>query len=529
VAAVATVLGLLLVVTFIANYITTTLPSTMSQNDLQHEVIVQNQVAQLSALLQATAASGAIAAQISQPLSLGSASAPPFANSDSSWISPGNLSAGLKVNFTLVGPAVYTAPSGGTPGGTHIAACSYPTSSSISCSGTFNLYYNFTGVDVGSSPYTISFSGTSYSAHLNLTVNSSAVTITASGTESLLVLNVLGNHDTINVPISNTPENILIFGSNDTLTLTGSGTGNTNILVVGNDDTISNTASGNGHTFLASFFGSRDVFQPGTISGNSNKFAVYFTGFNPVAPSSVCPNDNLAGTDSVTQPALSGTGDTFTLTYNNTTGSTGSGTNGHWTPVNNNIPASFACPFFSQLILPIPGGGLPPRASLVVHLSNTYAPSSEVALDQGAVVYAQPGAIPIFIVPPRISYANGVLSLFVPRFTTNPGSEAGVGTADVSLRLLSTQQLVLPTSGFSLQSNSRVTITISTPYAAAWAAYFLSLPAFASIVSCLPTSCATLSTTLYSPGSTLGTLTLSVPTPGLKLNLLVGVFSINIA
>ena len=80
----AVILGLLLVVTFIANYISTTLPSQMGQNDLQHEVTVQNQVAQLAALLQEVAKADAIDAQVSQPVTLGSTSAPPFAGQDSS-------------------------------------------------------------------------------------------------------------------------------------------------------------------------------------------------------------------------------------------------------------------------------------------------------------------------------------------------------------------------------------------------------------------------------------------------------------
>ncbi|HKN07605.1 MAG TPA: hypothetical protein VJ021_08440 [Thermoplasmata archaeon] len=524
----ATILGLLLVVTFIANYISTTLPNTMGQNDLQHDVEVQNQVAQLSALMQVTAESGTISAQVSQAVTLGSVGAPPFAAADSSTIAPGNQSSGLGVNFTIAGPLSYNPPTGGTPGGTHIAQCTYPTLSQITCSGTFSLFYNFTGSDVGSSPYSVSLSGTGYTAHLNLTVNSSAVTITTSGTLSLLVLAILGNLDTISVPLSNTPENILIVGSNDTLILTGSGTGNTNILVVGNDDKIVNTASGNGHTFVASFYGSRDQFQPGTISGNNNIFGVYFTGYNPSAPSSVCPMDNLAGTDTVTQPTLSGSGDTFTLTYNNTTGSTGTGANGHWTPIHNNIPASFACPYYSQFVLPIPAGGAPPSASIVVHLNNVYSTRAEVALDQGAVVYAQPGGLPVFVVPPRISLSNGVLSLFVPRFTGHVGSESGVGTADVSLRLLSTQDIVVPSNQFSFQSSTQITITIISPYVAAWYAYFHSSSSpFAPYVTC--TGSNSVCTALYSPGGPLGTLKLAIPTTGLTLNLLVGLFSENLA
>ena len=78
VAPVATILGLLLVVTFIANYIATTLPSQMSANDTNHEVQVENQLGQFVALLQAYSSANAVGAQVTLPVSLGSVGAPPF-------------------------------------------------------------------------------------------------------------------------------------------------------------------------------------------------------------------------------------------------------------------------------------------------------------------------------------------------------------------------------------------------------------------------------------------------------------------
>ncbi|MGI0154840.1 MAG: hypothetical protein ACREDE_01715, partial [Thermoplasmata archaeon] len=90
VAAVATILGLLLVVTFLANYLTATLPGQMSVNDLQHDVQVENQVGRLQALLAASVTSGAVGAQLSAPVTLGGAGQPPFAGADSGWVSPGN-------------------------------------------------------------------------------------------------------------------------------------------------------------------------------------------------------------------------------------------------------------------------------------------------------------------------------------------------------------------------------------------------------------------------------------------------------
>jgi hypothetical protein len=116
---VATILGLLLVVTFIANYLTTTLPGQMSVNDLNHEVQVENQVGKLSALLQAVSLTGTQGAQVIQPISLGTLAAPPFAAADYSVLSPGNLTGRLTVSFSVTGPGptVHKYTNLGVPGG----------------------------------------------------------------------------------------------------------------------------------------------------------------------------------------------------------------------------------------------------------------------------------------------------------------------------------------------------------------------------------------------------------------------------
>jgi len=284
VSAVATILGLLLVVTFLANYIATTLPNDMTQNDLQRETLVQNQVSELSILLQAIASHGEVGAQVSQAVALGSAGLPPFANADAGALTAGNLSASLKLNFTLVGP--------------------------------------------------------------------------------------------------------------------------------------------------------------GGIVEN------------------------------------------------------------------------------------LPGSAATPVGSFVVQLRNTYAPPAEVAFEQGAVILAEPGSLPVFTVPPRISFSNNVLSLFLPRFANAVGSESGTGTADVSLRLLSTGPVSLPTSAYAFQSGSHVTITVVTPYAATWYAYFKTYTGLSSYLTC--TGSNNVCTALYTASGTLGTVTLSIPTAGLKLNVLSALYSINV-
>ncbi|HTP54457.1 MAG TPA: hypothetical protein VML94_05815 [Thermoplasmata archaeon] len=103
VSAVATILGLLLVVTFVANYLTTTLPQYMSVNDVNHDLLVQNEVGRFSALLRDVSAAGAIDAALTQPLVLGSEGLAPFATPDPSSVSSTSSGSSESVSFGLSG------------------------------------------------------------------------------------------------------------------------------------------------------------------------------------------------------------------------------------------------------------------------------------------------------------------------------------------------------------------------------------------------------------------------------------------
>jgi hypothetical protein len=108
VSAVATLLGLLLVVTFIANYITTQLPAQMSVNDLNHEVQLEDQLGRFGALLQATSTNFLAGAQLTQPVTLGSQAVPPFASADSSYTGAPVNGTTTIVNYTTTSTTVST-------------------------------------------------------------------------------------------------------------------------------------------------------------------------------------------------------------------------------------------------------------------------------------------------------------------------------------------------------------------------------------------------------------------------------------
>ncbi|HYA55017.1 MAG TPA: hypothetical protein VEG42_05395 [Thermoplasmata archaeon] len=520
--AVAVILSLLIIVTFIATYLSTTLPNTMGGNDLQHEVQVENQVAQVSSILRSAAANAAIGAQVSQPITLGSLGSPPFAPPDGASLTPlafaGNTTGNFPQStlaFNLTGPTVYIPPKVGTQGG--IAVGCATTSSTITCSGAATVVYNFTGTLANQSTYALTLSGGG-SAKVNFSASHSVITVTASSTTHI-TLYVSGSNDTVSVTVSSVPETILVTGNYDTVTVTGSAapSSQTNILVLGNHDTVSTSAISGTNTIVASVYGSNDTVNPGVLSG-TNKFSVYFNGFNLAAPALSCPVDNLSRFDTVSQPT--GTG-TFSVTYNNTVYS-GSGTNGAWT-VAYRIPTASACPFVSTVTI-----GVAPtsNAGFSVQLHNTYVSAAEVAYDEGAVVYAQPGGLPLFIVPPQITFANGVLTLFLPRFTNTISGESGTGTADMTFQLVDSVALSLPAGGFSFLSGSSLTLKVVTPYAAAWYAYYETGTTLSPYVTCSgPNS---VCTALYQTGGArpLGTITFTIPTAGLTLRFLSGWFAV---
>lgn len=217
VAAVATILGLLLVVTFIANYISTTLPNTMAQNDLQHEAQVQNQLAQLSALLERTADSGAVTAQISQPISLGSAAAPPFAGQDGATVNALPNGTSLNVGFSLVGPL--RLPTGGIPNnGSYTSHC-FGNYTTFTCNGKSGLTWNFTF-------------GNSTQYHVN------------GGGKLSLAANFTTNNSIIGVDsVGGTIDLVSVFGSYNHIWVNGTGGAALAFVLVGSNDTASDRKS----------------------------------------------------------------------------------------------------------------------------------------------------------------------------------------------------------------------------------------------------------------------------------------------
>lgn len=459
-------LGLLLVVTMLANYLATQLPAQMQVNDTNHDLLVENQVARLAKAVQDAAQVRAVGAVLSQPVSLGSMGDPPFAPADGASIGPVLQGSEVSASFKVTGGATYDPPSVGSAGGTTKGDSCTTSSTSLTCSGSAKVVWNFTSA----TPTSISITTSGGPYYINTSASNSTISVTASSAAPVYMI-VLGSNDTITFTISGTSTvvHLVLVGSYDTVEFAASGwtSSTVTIYAVGNHDTVSSASmSASSSQLVTTFFGSNDSVSLGTVSATNSAFNVYLNGFVPSKPSSSCPVDNLAySTDSVSVGTHSG--GTYNVTYNDTTVTTGSAPSG-WTATFGT--STISCPFYATVTLSQKSSGTV-GASFVVSLKNTYGPAAVVAFDQGAVVVAQRNGIPLMVVDPSIGYtaANQSLSLWVPEFLGNVGTEVGVGTAELSVRLVSLLNVHLPSAGFNLSGPTSIAVT--TPFAEAWYSY----------------------------------------------------------
>ena len=500
--------------TFIANYLTTTLPNQMSINDLDHELQVENQLGRFQALLEQVADVGAVGAPVSQPVTLGSSGLPPFADADFGSIGPLNGS-NYTLSYSLTGPSAYSPPTGGTPNTGRIpasAVCapsSNPTTS-LACSGTGGVIWNFSAatptsysITVSAGTYQINISDSGASAS-----SKSAITVTASGSTPLTLL-VLGSNDTITLTTSAASTDVFeIVGSNDTLSLPAASAASTIVAyVVGINDAVNFGAMSGTIHFIGTFFGFDDSVIGGTsVSSSGNRFSVYFNGFYPASPTPSCPVGNLAtGTDSVSGGS-SGKG-TYAVTFNDSTSTTAS-VPSPWTATELN--PSIPCAFFAPVVV---APTTYHSAGIDVHLYNTYAPAADVAFDAGAILYAQPGGTPLVLDDPGLTVVRTStsivtsVSLWLPFFIGKGAAESGIGTADLSARLVALTSIVLtPSSSYTVENNTNIVFAVTTPFAAGWWSYYnATYPA--SWIACSGAGC----NGGYSGIGDFGTVSLTIP------------------
>jgi hypothetical protein len=524
VSAIVTILGLLVIVSFIANYISTTLPQQMRVNDANHNLLLENQIGRLSSIAAAAAAMNRVGAVVSQPLSLGAQGQPPFAPPESGAVLPGSSSAGVTANFTVMGPIAFIPPGGWPVGGYGYGAgqkCvsngNPPNPTTMTCSGDPRLIYNFTN----GSHWVNAVGGANFT--LQYTANWSTIIINTTGGLYVGNLNISGSHDQISIVYAGGAyANVTIYGNWDNISLSGTGGGSVFLTLVGNHDNVVWNGLGTSSNFHEFAYGQYDSTQ--TNSTSKGIALVYYTGFDAVnATSQYCPYGNTATTDTV----LPGAGGT--VVYNTTGIGNSSSSSGSWTQYYN-VTGQFKCPFFKSISVPFLGKGAS-AGSFIVRALNNYAPEADVVFDEGATIYAQPGGTPVMINGPAITLAGNRLSLWIPQFLGAMPSDQGTGIASLSLRLTAVFAITLPNSVFSLSTTGFVTVTVKTPFGAAWTNYFNAQTAFAGDASCTgPTSACK---GPYTPGGPVGTVKINIPlsgysSSGIQFTLVIATYAISL-
>jgi hypothetical protein len=513
VAAVATLLGLLLVVTFIANFLTTIVPNQMEINDLNHVIAVEDQMGRLAALLASGGALGSVGMQFVQPITLGSDGVAPWAHPDGSSLGGGRIGASVDLSYGLLGQFVYSPPLGSPQGGPALpASCTFTsiTHVGITCTAVVaKLAYNFSG---NSKAFSVTSSASAGLYALNFSTNQSTVLVSAVGGANV-DLGIYGSNVSVTLSVNGGARvNVTLVGNNDYLNLGPTGPASVVVRTYGKSNSLYEASSGVGKMLVISY-GNAD-----SITANASgaaTYVAYVTGFNATNPiSSLCPYDNVSRTET-----LHGTGASASYkAYFNNTVFNGALTAAPWT-VTDQVVAPTTCPFFARQPVSIASPSAT-GAGLVLRLSNTYSPSGEVAYDEGAVVYAQYGGYPVMIDAPSIALTvvGGQVtaaSLWIPYFTGPTSVTSGIGTETVTLRLVHSQSLTTSAGAPNLAINPNVPIslTILTPYAEAWVQYLGGHPAYSGLWTCAP---AAVCTGAYGPASPLGTVTITIPTSSLS-------------
>jgi hypothetical protein len=450
VSALVTVLGLLLVVTFIANFVLEQLPGQMQELEFEHTLQVENQLSHLQATILAQANNPAIPLTLSSPITLGSQSLPPFGQPTVGSVASeppgiGGVSSLLLSQVTYVYPNWNVGSGCLNGGGGH-------------CSGSGNVnYYNVSGS------------------------NSTAFTIKIDGNTNSMVYILNGNNDTV------------------TITWNGKDAGFINVIVNGSDDSVIFNKGGSDTIASIStfqFFGERDTFSYNPSGSKSSKGGqsvnVNFVG----SLNQLCPAANLSASDTIGTFSSGGSNINVNVTWWNSVGYV---TPGHvtaypggaipteqitWRNNTGFVPCAFARTSSTGYTMQFLGG-------VDVHLQNRYSPAADVVYDQGAVILAQLGGTPVMISPPRIStfFANGGVGANVTlvNLIGNLTAEGGVTTAAVTSQVIAANSVVVVSGMRSVYLGGSFYLNLSTLYPGAWSAYFSSFPqAFPLGSTCVP-------------------------------------------
>ncbi|HLY77595.1 MAG TPA: hypothetical protein VKT21_06890 [Thermoplasmata archaeon] len=439
--AVATVLALMLFVSFLSTFVLGQLDAQMSQKEFQHELQVENQMLRFqdSLLESAAALSANGSTYASSPITLNSGGVPPFGTPSSGALQPdftvSSLSAGLGLANVTPAPPLWNSGSPCFAGGNG------------TCSGQNGpaLYWNFSG-------------------------NHSTVTPGVNGCGAsgcTIIYNISGSFDTITLLLrGNNLGNVLfvVFGNWDNMTLNYQGSCDNHRLVdvfmVGTNDTyklnVGGCASGMGASLSTIFIGSLGIVCPygngvstdrflGASWGSSNGVSQNLTWRNAIgyvsAPHTIPTN---GGSDS--------------LTFANTTGYS-------------------QCPFTkSSTSGPY---SLDYLSGVQAHLYNRYLPAATVSYADGAVIFGVENGGSVMVSPPPYTISVlplGIsLSLTLVNVLSTPTIATGFGTAAVISQVVSANTYHIQNGQGAHGSNQFLTtlnLSITTQYPLAWSTFW---------------------------------------------------------
>jgi hypothetical protein len=440
VSAVAVTLGLLLVTTYIANFLAQQLPSEMQEEEFEHTLLVEDQLGRIQTAVLAEASNPSSPVTITSPVTLGSGAVPPFApaSSGSITLDPTSytLSAGYSIAKVLPDPPKWNTGSSCLPGGS--GTCTL---------GAGPYYYNASG---NSTTYLPILAGVGSTLYYNLTGNHDMLTISQTGIDPLhLQVIVVGSNDTVtvdeNVALLGSPHySVVFYGQNDKLT-----------------GLIAGAHSGAGSTqFLANFIGD--------------------TG-------GLCPADNQSATDSSTLLDTSNAFNATTTWWNDDGYVSAPQTIPYLAP---NSYATFqnesgfqACGF---TLGGVTGFTSNFESGLRVHLANRYNPPEDVAYEDGAVILSHPGSGTFMTGPPSITIGKTLTGAYVANFTIvnmapvktaqTGSSEQGIQTAGVSTRLVSYSSFTVTDNASTGVAIAGLWLNFTTPYPGAWVQYLEQFP-----------------------------------------------------
>ena len=491
VAAVATILGLLLVVTFISAFVLQPLPQQMAGLEQQHVLQVENQLSRLQATILAEAQHPQFHLALSSPVTLGSQALPPWGQASPGQILPEGGSVRTVTNYQIAHVVPHE------PNWNNGSTCLFGGSGKCSSNGNIDTW-NVTN-------------------H-----NNTNFTITVNGNSNSIQYNITGNNDTI------------------TIDWTGGDTGFVNFIINGSDDHIIYNKGGSDVTKPIAnffFFGQRDIFDFNPSGSHSAPGAMTLNVVFIGSLSLICPYGNLSATDKLGTLTSGGSKLNMTVTWWNAVGYTSKphtviypgGASASEFITFQNVTGVIGCAFtlgYATNYATQYGAGI------LVHLFNTYQPAVDVAYDQGAVVESAVGGSSIMVSAPELTYSvqpQGIVAdLILVNLLGNFSSSGGFSTADVTSTVVNVQTVSIQNGVNRFYLSTPLFFNVTTAFPAAWASFFAANPlAFPSGSTCVsPVSLSPPYSCLQPPTGTLVTVSAALSAQGLTVTTITATVSV---